>query len=124
MKFIARKHKGLRIVLDPRIRIKNMGRSTTQSLTGDTQLGLTVEFVDGIFETDDKKTIEFLQNHPAYGYDFISDEKKKFVPTVQAAREANEKAEFAEQLRSKCPECGKEFANETALNGHMRVHNK
>lgn len=126
MKFIARKHKGLRIVIDPRVRIKQMGRSITQSLTGDTKLGLTVEFQNGLYETKDQVVIKALKNHPGYGISYLSDEpgKEANQPVVEAVAAENEKKAFAEELRSVCTfeGCGKKFANEAALNGHMRVH--
>jgi len=122
MKFIARKHKGLRIVLDPRVRIKDMGRSITQSLTGQTKLGLTIEFHDGIYDTNDKEVIKALKNHPGFGLEFFNDEPVPVTPTVEAAAAENEKKGYAEEIRSTCTECGKKFANETQLNVHMRTH--
>lgn len=123
MKFIARKHKNLRIVLDPQVRFKQMGRTFTQSLTGDTKLGLTVQFANGIFETKDKETIKALKGHSGYGIQFFSDEAGEAVsPSVEAVAAENEKKAVAEEVRSTCPECGEKFKNETALNGHMRVH--
>lgn len=125
MKFVSRKHSGLRVVLDPRMRQRIQGRSITGSLTGDTNLGLTIEFRDHLFETNDKQTIELIKNHPKYGLDFypLSGEEK-VEPTVEAIREENEKAEYREELASTCPECGAKFKSEAALNGHSRTHSK
>lgn len=122
MIFISRKHSALRIVLDPRIRIKNMGRSTTESLTGQTQLGLSVQFRDNMFETNDPVTIKALKNHPDYGMAFRSDEQMKVEPTAEAVATENEKKAVAEEVRSTCPTCGEKFKNEFALNGHLKSH--
>lgn len=123
MRFISRKHRNLRIVLDPRIRVKDFGRTITQSLTQQTKLGLTVEFKDNLFETNDKVTIEALKNHPEYGFAFISDEVGvKVEPTVEAIAAHNEKKAVAEEARSTCDICGAKFKNDFALNGHMKTH--
>ena len=124
MNFIARKYKELRLTVDPRIRIRDQGRSITKSLTGETQLGLTIEFHNGLFETKDPTIIAILKNHPRYGLDYISDERSKDanIPGVEAVAEMNEKKAVAEELRSTCTVCGAKFKTEFALQGHMRKH--
>lgn len=125
MQFLARKHSGLRVVLDPRFRKKEMGRTTTESLTGATKLGLTIEFVNGVYETKDPEVIELIKAHPSYGMDFFSaDLKEVIVPTEEAIQAENEKKEVVEEIASVCtePGCGKRFRNQTALNGHLRIH--
>lgn len=121
MKFIARKHKGLRIVLDPRIRHKEMGRTITESLTGNTKMGLTVEFHDGFYETDDPKIIKALKSADGYGLDFFSDDKEPDEPSVEAVRAENEKKEYQQKIANKCPYCGDEFKNEKAVEAHMKA---
>lgn len=125
MKFVSRKHAGLRVVLDPRMRQRIQGRTITGSLTGDTALGLTIEFRDHVYETNDKKIIELIKNHTKYGLDFYPMAgEEKVEPTKEAIVEENEKAEYREELASTCPECGEKFKSEAAVNGHMRVHQK
>jgi hypothetical protein len=125
MKFFSKKHSQLRIVLDPQYRVKEHGRSITKSLTGETQLGLAAQFEKGVFETSDKKTIEFLRNHSSYGISFFSDEPGEIAdPAPEAKEKEEEKKAIAEQVRSQCPDCGSKFQTENALNAHMRVHKK
>lgn len=125
MKFVSRKHAGLRVVLDPRMRQRIQGRTITGSLTGDTKLGLTIEFREHVYETKDKDIIALIKAHHKYGLDFYPlDADEKAEPTVEAVREENEKKEFQEELASTCPECGEKFKSEAAVNGHMRVHQK
>lgn len=123
MKFFARKHSALRLVLDPTFKHREMGRTTTESLTGKTKLGLTVEFVNGVYETDDPKIIRILKEHDGYGLAFYSDEAGEVAtPTVAAVAAQNEKKAYAEDLASTCPECGNKFGTVGVLNSHMKVH--
>lgn len=123
MKFIARKHRNLRLVLDPQMRFRDQGRAITKSLTGETKLGLSVQFENSIYETEDKTIIKFLKNHPSFGIAFIA-ENEVGTPSVDAVRAENEKKAKAEELRSKCPECGEQYDNEMMLNSHMKTHGK
>lgn len=125
MQFIAKKHSSLRIILDPRIRIKDMGRTRTESLTGLTKLGLTVEFHDGLFETNDPKIIKALREADGYGISYIAaDPNETNEPSVEGVKALNEKKAYAEEIASTCPKCGNKFKTEFALNGHMKTHNK
>lgn len=124
MEFVSTKKRNLRVVIVPRIAREIGGVRIMQGMNQeDFPNGLTIEFQDGTYQTEDKKIIDAIKKHPHYGSDFVSTDKEETVaPSDQSLRENNEKAEIAEALASKCPECGKEFGNTNSLNGHMKVH--
>lgn len=125
MRFISRKGASLRLVIDPRIRKSVEGRVLIGSLRDKFPAGLTVEFVNGIYETEDKAIIKELKNHSEFGYRFYSDEEGVAEkPTEEAKKTEKEKKELAEKIRSNCPVegCGQKFANEQLLEVHMREH--
>ena len=125
MKFFARKYRNLRLVIGARTRVQVEGRLTHASLNPDFPMGLTVQFENGEYDTEDKKIIAALKAHPNYGMYFFSGEPGEAeAPTEAALRAENEKKEKAEEVRSTCPECGKKFKNETLLEVHMKVHDK
>jgi len=116
MLFIS-KYANLRLILEPK-RWKEIEGS--KFLTD----GLTVEFHNGQYSTNDKDIIEKLKNTKIFGRDYWSGEKGKDELTVEAVREKNEENEYKEELQSTCPECGKKFKTEFALKGHLASHDK
>ncbi|OGZ28228.1 MAG: hypothetical protein A2562_00125 [Candidatus Nealsonbacteria bacterium RIFOXYD1_FULL_39_11] len=97
-----------------------MGAVTVQGIRGSLS-GITVEFQNGFYETEDEKIIEMLKNHPQYGVKFYS-KIGVDVPNKIGLRQENELKVLAEEIRSTCPKCGKKFKNEFGLLAHMRKH--
>ncbi len=125
MKFIAKRGANLRLIIAPRGRMEVDGRLISTSLNPDFPAGLTVEFQNGIYETQDKAVIKALKAHKDFGMRFFTDEAGEAeTPSNEALKAENEAAEYKEELRSTCPECGKKFKNEAGLEIHMRSHNK
>lgn len=112
MRFIARKYRGLRVILKPAYRQIVNGVDTYQS-------GKTVEFNNGVFETNDPELIQALKACNVYGSMFISDsgEAEVNVLAENTRREAVAKADpFA------CPYCDFVAKNEGGLRFHIRKH--
>ena len=86
--------------------------------------GLTVEFINGSYETKDQNIIDQLKAAKRYGLDFYTDSKEKDEPSREAIKEVNEEKEYIEANASVCTECGAHFKNAFALQGHMKVHKK
>lgn len=122
--FLTRKHSALRIVLDPSRKKEVAGNVITEGLGKKfaDKLPVTVEFINGQYETSDKAIIKALKEHQGFGYAFYDRDEDKAEPTIDAIREGNEKKALAEELRSQCDVCGKKFLNTQQLNGHMAVH--
>ncbi len=121
MRFISKKYSALRLVLDPKTAVEVEGRRVTKGLYGSTS-GVTVEFHDNKFETEDKDLIKQLKAHRLFGVAFYSDDKKADEPNPEGLKEENEKHELAEEAGSICPVCGEKFKNSKFLDKHMKKH--
>src|SRR6266498_4345279 len=101
VQFLSRKYRSLRIVLDPKAYKEVQGRRMMTSINGYYPQGKTVEFQNGMFETDDEKLIELLKEHPGFGADFyIPAEGAK--PKEEAVKKENAKKEAAFSAANKC----------------------
>lgn len=115
MKFTSKKYSELRIVLKPTYqRIVGMSSETVQ--------GITVEFHDSVYETEDKEIIDLLRNSDYYGVSFFSNEAVADEPNPVGLKEENEKRLVAEEVGSVCPVCGFKAKSEFGLKSHMRSH--
>lgn len=100
------------------LQLKLINRATyTKEVEGRKEVvpGKSIQFVDGIYETEDKDEIAFLDNHPNCGSVFvridkkeIEEAKKKLTQTLEErqAEEARAKAEV--ELKEKALEEGAE----------------
>lgn len=124
MQFVSLKYKNLSVVLEQRIFKEVNGRAVVQGINGEFPNGMTIQFDNGVYDTNDKQVIDAIKNHPHYGRDFVAgaDDAEPAELSTQAVREKNEKAEVVNELQSQCPVCGKEFASQQALAAHSRVH--
>ena len=86
--------------------------------------GLTIEFMNGMYETNDESIINQLKAAKQYGIDYWTNSKEKDEPSREAIKEVNEEKEYIEPNASVCTECGAHFKNAFALQGHMKVHKK
>lgn len=116
MQFIS-KYENLRLVIQPK-RWKEVDGS--KFLTD----GITVEFRNGVFDTEDKELITSLKGCRSFGQDFWSAEGEKDELPVAAAKDINDIKEFKEKTESQCEICGKKFDNKQKLAGHMLSHKK
>lgn len=126
MQFISKKYKALRIVLDPKGYQAVEGRRVTVGLNRLYPTGKSIEFQNGLYDTNDPKIIKLLKNHPDYGSSFFSDELGESAnqATDEAIAKENEKKAMAEKAGSICPDCGKKFANAELLDAHAKTHEK
>lgn len=115
MKFISKKFRELRIVLVP-------GYRKIVGMTSELVPGVTVEFHNYEYQTNDMDIITALKAHPFYGVQIFSSEPEKDEPNIEGLRMENEKRAVAEELASQCPECGKQLKNSAGLEVHMRSH--
>lgn len=108
------KIKELRIILEP---------SRKREVNGEVYRtpGHTVEFQNGMFETNDTKVIERLKNVKGYGRLFVSDSDDN-APSKETIKEQNEKQEAANGIGFTCRKCGFKAKNEFGLQSHMRSH--
>lgn len=120
MLFLARKHRNLRVVLDPHGMVIDGGQRMLKGLKGDFATGMDVEFVDGTYETNDPKIIKAMKSHPRFGITFYSDDAEADTPSQDEASKVEETQKYTEQLASKCEFCGKEFANTGLLAAHHK----
>ncbi len=120
MLFLTKKYRELRLVLDPKTAVAVDGRRVTKGLYGSTS-GVTVEFHDGRFETEDEQLIDSLKEHRLYGVAFYTSEGAD-EPNSEGLREENEKRELAEEAGAQCPECGKKYKSASGLKTHMKTH--
>lgn len=114
MRFYTKKFKELRLVFTPMYK-RMVG------LRMEIVPGVTVEFHNGTFETQDETVIDALKHHPMYGTQFFA-EQGADMPNTEGLRIENEKAAIAEEIASQCPECGKQFKNKAGLDVHLRSH--
>lgn len=117
MKFISKKYKELRLVLKP-ISKQIVGISS-QIIPG-----VTVEFHNFEYSTENQEMIAALKAHTGFGVQFFSDEAEANVPNIEGLRLENEKKTIAEEVGSLCPECGFQAKNSAGLRFHMKVHEK
>jgi hypothetical protein len=101
-KFITRIHKAgggsLRIWLEPGKPIYKDGQKT-----GDTP-GKCIQFIGGIFETDDESIIQKLKSLPTFGIDFWEDSGEQAVqqtPKAEPELDQLTKLQLIELARSK-----------------------
>lgn len=97
MKFIAKRYKELRIVLDPAMTYIERGQRFKKGMLGIFPNGFAVEFVDKEYSTNDKKIIEALKAHKSYNVEFFSDDPEPSIISDEAARDLNEKREVADR---------------------------
>lgn len=62
------------IVTAQRVEMTNFGRNLVA--------GKTIEFKNSLFETEDKKEIEFIKKHPSFGIDIVE------IPSVKEQEDA------------------------------------
>lgn len=77
--------------------------------------GTYVQFTDGVYETEDKDEIAFLESHPNFGSVFIrvdtkeaEEAKKKLAQTLEERETEEAKAKVEEEMKSKALEEGEE----------------
>lgn len=100
--FYSRKYKELKVTLDPRgVAVKN-GRTLIAGLKGDFPQGLTVEFQNGMYETNDPKIIKALRSNKNYGRGFFEEDQKVEL-TPEQARKENERKELAKKAAETDP---------------------
>ena len=121
MLFLTKKYSELRLVLDPKTAVAVDGRRVTKGMYGSAS-GITVEFHEGRFETEDEKLIDTLKAHRLYGVAFYADDNEAAEPNSEGLREENEKHALAEEAGSICPECGRKYKTAASLDKHMKSH--
>lgn len=114
MKFISKKYKELRIVIKPMSKVM-------VGLKPQIVPGITVEFHNGLYETNNSEVIEALREHVGYGIQFFA-ESGVDQPSDESLRIENEKKAFVEELGSVCPLCGFQAKNNNTLKFHMKKH--
>jgi len=127
MIFISKKHSALNLVLDPKTFQVTNGRTIMTGLNGDFPVGMSVQFANKIYETNDPKIIKALKNHPRYGVTFFSEELAKEKETgeveinAQAVAEVEEKNALVEDIASQCEWCGFKAATKSGLQLHQKA---
>ena len=126
MIFISKKHSALNVVLDAKTFQVVNGRTIMVGINGDFPIGMSVQFANNIFETNDPKIIKAMKNHPRYGITFFSEDiaEEKATGEVEvkpeAVAEVQERESISEELASQCEWCGKKCANKSGLQLHQR----
>ena len=116
----------MNLVLDARTFQVVNGRTIMTGLNGDFPIGLSVQFKDGVFETNDKKIISALKKHPRYGVTFFSealaDELKEGEVKInqESLEEQREREALTEKVGSTCEWCGFPAANRSGLQLHQK----
>lgn len=113
MLFIS-KYKGLRIVL-------KAARTIVVDNHRMLETGKTVEFQNGLYETNDPEEIKALKGYKRYGIDYWTDSKQADEPSVEGVREVNDEKAVAEAIGSKCDWCGKDYKTQFALENHQKA---
>ena len=112
MRFVS-KYKEHRIVLVPdRYIIDNYGRRMLQK-------GISAQFTNNQFETDDPEIIKLLKESQWYGVDFraVGDNS----PISEEAKETKQKeVESAENTLTSCPYCAFNAKTNLGLKSHIR----
>lgn len=110
MIFVTKKYKNLRIVIDPKGTVLAEGRRIVTGLLGLSKVGLSVEFIDGHFETDDEKIIDLLKKNDDYGISFVAVEKdeegKQIEPTLKGSqkKKVQEREKLAKEAADTNPQ--------------------
>lgn len=118
----------LRVVLDPKAKKEVMGQLVTTSLTNrfkNHPHGVTVEFENGFYETDDAEVIEALKSHDDYGSMFDSTDSAVIEKSDAAKGRESERTvvtEVAASTDPTCSVCGEKMKNAKGLEIHMRSH--
>jgi hypothetical protein len=87
------------------------------------QAGKSAQFVDGLFETDDKEIIDFLLASPRCGIDYMV-QKGQGIDAHVSQEGQEELAKEAEALSTtvhSCPNCSFKAKNEAGLKSHLRL---
>lgn len=116
MKFLSKTF-GLRIILKPSYyKYYEGGRRELVH-------GIDAQFKNGVFETEDKKTIKLLLEHRDYGIKFFSPEVKKQADRERVKEIEKEKKEQLEKTQTSCPYCAFNAKSASGLRLHlMRKH--
>lgn len=126
--FRSLRFKLLRIVLDPKAKKEVMGQLVTTSLTNrfkNHPHGVTVEFENGFYETDDEEIIEALKSHEDYGSMFDSTDTVVIEKSDAAKGRESERTVVTGAVASTdptCTVCGEKMKNAKGLEIHMRSH--
>lgn len=116
MKFVS-KYKKHRVVLVPdRYIVDNYGVRTLKR-------GISAQFVNGIFETEDKEIIELLKKNEWYNVDFkaIGDTEPA---DEKAKQKIQEEVQSAVNTLTSCPYCPFNAKTEAGLKSHIRMAHK
>jgi len=95
--------------------------------------GVCAKFMNGIYETEDKKIIEALLKDRMCGQDYapVRVDVATTIPTPEIAATTPNNYDWAQKEIKpaetdiegfKCPTCGKVCKTKLALSGHMRMH--
>lgn len=120
MQFFTRKYKNLRLVVEPRSTIVIEGVPIIKGLNNRFPLGLTVEFIDGQYKTNDPEIIKAIKKHPNYGTHFYAEDYNPEDRNEEGALADEEKKSAAERVGSQCPFCAEKFANKGLLAMHVK----
>ena len=116
MKFIS-KYKEHRLVLVPDRHINDQyGRRTLQK-------GITAQFSNNEFETEDPKMIELIRTNEWYGIDFKAVGDNQPVSEETKVKIAKEN-ESAENTLTGCPYCPFNAKTQFGLRSHIRFAHK
>lgn len=111
------KYKEHRVVLIPdRYTVDNFGRRTFQK-------GVSAQFHNNQFETNDKEVIKLLKESVWYGVDFraVGDETPK---TEQAEKASQEEKESIDNTLTSCPYCPFNAKTNFGLKTHIKFNHK
>lgn len=111
------KYPNYKIVLKPsHYRFDNLGNRVFVA-------GLSCQFTDGFYTTEDEETIKLLKSAKSYGIDFwvvgeekeVSNEGKKMMSELEEAKS---------ETLTDCPYCGNTFKNKAGLMAHIKLKHK
>jgi len=77
-----------------------------------------IEFVHGLFATEDPEQIELLRKHPGYGR-YIFENQSVVAQQAEETKPAQQPQED-DKGPHVCPECGREFDSKRGLETHFR----
>ena len=80
--------------------------------------GISVDFKDGKFETEDKELSKLIKKHPMFGIDFRSQDSVVPSPIGLELEEKEKSAQ--ENIQTSCPKCPFKAKNAFGLQAHMR----
>lgn len=83
--------------------------------------GVTAEFRNNMYETENQEIIDQLKKTRGYGRLFVSDEEKPEL-SKETIREMNEKQSVTDGIGFTCRKCGFVAKNDFGLQSHMRSH--